>query len=230
MYSTKKITSSKKWPSFLKKSPITKRKTIEKAFAKVGLRNCSGDSDITVNEYYSDFECKPVKCKIVLSARPWDIATMSQRGISSCQSWNESHRCNLIGSIMDPYTAIIYATDGEKTKHGKRMVARSVVRLVYSNKTKRMAVYIDAPYTEEDCVEHILHSAQYREEFREFIAKRVKKGVEVIAKDSYAMEHKAYFIPMSKAVLDLDEEDQRSYRDTWFPYRKIERKKLFGKK
>lgn len=68
--------------------------------------------------------------KIVFSSHPWDIATMSMRGIRSCQAWNKPQKNHLIGSILDPNVAVIYLTDGKPHKnYGPKMLARSVVRL-----------------------------------------------------------------------------------------------------
>ena len=69
--------------------------------------------------------------KIVFSDHPWDIATMSMRGINSCQAWGKIQSPALIGSILDPNMAIVYLTDGKAHKsYGQRMLARCVVRLV----------------------------------------------------------------------------------------------------
>ena len=70
---------------------------------------------------------------LVFSTDHWDIATMSMRGIKSCQSWTGSYRERLTGSIIDPCCAILYLTDGSKTKYGEKMLARHIVRLVENN-------------------------------------------------------------------------------------------------
>lgn len=67
----------------------------------------------------------------------WDIATMSMRGISSCQSWTSSNSKHLIGSILDPFTGILYITSGSKFGDvGTKMVRRCLVRLVVNARQK----------------------------------------------------------------------------------------------
>jgi hypothetical protein len=64
----------------------------------------------------------------------WDIATMSMRGISSCQSWDSSvgngeHRPCIIGSIASNYVGIIYLTSGKDFEgKGSKMIRRCIVR------------------------------------------------------------------------------------------------------
>jgi hypothetical protein len=78
--------------------------------------------------------------KIVFSSDPWDILSMSMRGIESCMRWDSSHAKCLVGSVLDPYAAVIYITDGKKTPYGPKMLYRSVVRLVKSDKSKLIKV------------------------------------------------------------------------------------------
>lgn len=69
--------------------------------------------------------------EVVFSTDPWDIATMSMRGIQTCQSWDGEHRRCLVGSILDPFVGIIFiATKNSSTKYGSKMLYRSVVRFV----------------------------------------------------------------------------------------------------
>lgn len=64
----------------------------------------------------------------------WDIATMSMRGISSCQSWDPkmpstSNNACIIGSIASNYVGIIYLTSGKDFQgRGASMLKRCVVR------------------------------------------------------------------------------------------------------
>jgi len=63
----------------------------------------------------------------------WDIATMSQRGIHSCQTWDQGvgNGGKIIGSMIDPFTAIIYLTSGEPfNTFGSKMIRRCIVRYV----------------------------------------------------------------------------------------------------
>ena len=61
----------------------------------------------------------------------WDIATMSMRGIDSCQRWGTNQANCLVGSMVDPCCGIIYITEDVSTKYGSNMKYRSVVRLVF---------------------------------------------------------------------------------------------------
>lgn len=64
----------------------------------------------------------------------WDIATMSMRGIRSCQMWESSvgegtHRPCLIGSVASRYVGIIYLTSGKDFEgRGSKMIRRCIVR------------------------------------------------------------------------------------------------------
>jgi hypothetical protein len=61
----------------------------------------------------------------------WDIATMSMRGIDSCQSWYSRRAHHLIGSITDPCCAIMYLEDPTHSlAYGTKMLYRTVVRYV----------------------------------------------------------------------------------------------------
>lgn len=74
----------------------------------------------------------------------WDIATMSMRGISSCQRWGAGHEKCLIGSILDPFTGIIYLSSNDNTDYGKKMFARSIVRFIV--KENKPFLFIERPY------------------------------------------------------------------------------------
>lgn len=91
--------------------------------------------------------------KIVFSSASsdglWDIATMSERGIHSCQSWNGDYKYHLIGSMLDPFVGIMYLTSGEKLKLGRKMMRRAVVRFVIG-KDKRPSIIIDRLYPSHD--------------------------------------------------------------------------------
>lgn len=93
------------------------------------------------------------KLKIVFSSAKidgaWDIATMSMRGITSCQSWTSSRAHHLIGSIIDPCCAIMYITnDKEFGEHGREMLYRTVVRFVV-HKTMGPCLFMEQMYSSE---------------------------------------------------------------------------------
>src|ERR1700722_2268192 len=82
------------------------------------------------------------KFKIVFSSDGadgiWDIATMSMRGVSSCQSWDGEYKHCLIGSLIDPFVGIVYLTSGAKfNKYGSKMIKRCIVRFAVNEKTRK---------------------------------------------------------------------------------------------
>jgi hypothetical protein len=93
------------------------------------------------------------KLKIVFSSSGieglWDIATMSMRGFRTCQSWDGQYRSNLIGSILDPFTGIIYLTSGSQVEdYGSNMIRRCIVRFFVSTTDSRPHILIDRMYPE----------------------------------------------------------------------------------
>jgi hypothetical protein len=97
---------------------------------------------------FKDFSSKnvpSVKYKLCFSSDGveglWDIATMSMRGIQSCQSWGagNSNDAHVVGSMVDPSTGIIYITSGAKHgEYGTKMIRRCVVRFVVQNKKPQL--------------------------------------------------------------------------------------------
>jgi hypothetical protein len=96
------------------------------------------------------------KFKVVFSSDgvdgAWDVATMSCRGIRSCQSWDggEYKHCT-IGSIIDPFVGIIYMTSGGKyNQYGSKMIKRCLVRFAIDGKTSNPFLLIDRMYPSYD--------------------------------------------------------------------------------
>jgi hypothetical protein len=326
MFSTSKIAKSRLWPKFLRQSQITQQKTIDKAFAKVGLKDCKGaapeenDSPRTVIldfiescEYPStqdkrllDFAeavvvlrkaamvvnskliasasiydrrdrvicakgksaakmmlsfieklvdhsvgydddllvkakalCGAVvnknKLRIVFSTDPWDIATMSMRGIYSCQRWdgNSEHKVRLVGTILDPCAGVIYLTDGTKTRYGEKMLARSVVRLVaqygYNNHvfgpiatgplSERLALFVESSYVNEKFGGDI-EDTHPDTDMSEYFQKVFTQFLNTKSKTIKVQNRTGVCIPLSKTVASLPEE-VRSYIDSDIPYGKV---------
>jgi len=79
----------------------------------------------------------------------WDIATMSMRGISSCQTWvnGNSNDAKVVGSMIDPFTGIIYlSSDGTVTNYGSRMIRRCIVRYVIDSNIKKPYILLEKMY------------------------------------------------------------------------------------
>jgi len=143
----------------------------------------------------------------------WDIATMSMRGINSCQRWENLHATALIGSLVDPYAGIIYLTDQTHTSYGTNMVRRSVVRFVVNKKNRRPAIMLERIYPHDynsGVSDYITLGA-----FTDFIQKKTKNKFPVIYGEF--TESSKYFIPITKPVSQL-ETASRSYRDSKIPY------------
>jgi hypothetical protein len=95
------------------------------------------------------------KFKIIFSSDgadgAWDIATMSMRGIQSCQSWGGGYSHCLIGSVSDPFVGIIYLTSGGKfNEYGSKMMRRCVVRFVIDADKRKPFLLLDNMYPAED--------------------------------------------------------------------------------
>lgn len=114
------------------------------------------------------------KFKLIFSSTgeegAWDIATISMRGISSCQSWGTSQSRGLIGSISSRYVGVIYLTSGDKyNDHGSRMNRRTLVRFAINKKTKKPALLLDRVYP-ADC-------PAARKLFKDFLTKKTNLPV-----------------------------------------------------
>ena len=156
--------------------------------------------------------------KVVFSTNPWDILTMSMRGISSCMAWLSSHSRQLIGSCLDPYCGVIYATDGEKTRYGEKMLYRSVVRLVKKTKKGKFHLYVEGAYpkltteNEEGDDKDLAATEMFRSALIAKIKDNRKIGSVVEYNSSYG-----YYIPVTEAIREVDE---RSCIDSDLEYRK----------
>jgi hypothetical protein len=77
----------------------------------------------------------------------WDIATISMRGVTSCQSWNAPQSRGLTGSISSKFVGVIYlASEQEIPGYGSKMLNRAMVRFVVHRTTKKPALIIDRMY------------------------------------------------------------------------------------
>ena len=156
----------------------------------------------------------------------WDIATMSERGIDSCQAWDGSYRRNLIGSMIDPFVGVIYITDGvDHYKRGRRMLYRAVVRYVVHRQTRRPALLIESIYSYDgDEYDNESGADAARKILKQYLSKHVSRKMPILRSRG------SYEIPNSSAVETLaslhenyqDARDGKclSYRDSGINYSK----------
>lgn len=110
------------------------------------------------------------KFKVCFSASgtdgAWDIATISMRGISSCQTWGSSQSRGLIGSISSKYVGVLYITSGDAfNEYGSKMLRRAMVRFCVNKITKKPALLVDRVYPGDDL--------SVRTIFKEFLKSKV---------------------------------------------------------
>jgi hypothetical protein len=121
----------------------------------------------------------------------WDIATMSMRGIVSCQKWGKPQSKQVIGSIVDPFTGIIYLTSGTNTKYGSKMIRRCVVKFVVDRKAKKPYIGLERMYPDYDDA--------IGKQFIKFIREKTKNKFEVVDMYNDNPGNDSY-IPMSKVI------------------------------
>jgi len=115
--------------------------------------------------------------KIVFSSNGleglWDIATMSMRGIVSCQSWSGRFKTQLVGSLIDPCVGIIYLTTGKNINNlGSKMIKRCIVRYAVNSETKKPVIIIDRMYPSYD--------GKVKELFYNFIKEKTNSKIDII--------------------------------------------------
>lgn len=133
----------------------------------------------------------------------WDIATISMRGISSCQSWNSTQSKGLVGSISSKYVAVMYLeSDQEIPGYGRKMLNRCVVRFCVNNKTKRPMLIIDKMYPSDN--------KSVIDTFKRLLAK--KSGLEVVYVPERSSDMSSCYMPTEFSHQFLKEQE-RSYMD-----------------
>lgn len=93
----------------------------------------------------------------------WDLATMSVRGIKSCQRWDGEYPSCLVGSILSKFVGIIYLTSGVQADPypdaqkgniwkdlGTKMMRRCVVRYAIDAEDNQPYILLDKMYPEPD--------------------------------------------------------------------------------
>jgi hypothetical protein len=139
----------------------------------------------------------------------WDIATMSMRGIKSCQRWDGEYPKCLIGSILSKFVGIIYLTSGvaaddqpNYSNLGTKMMRRAVVRYVINADERSPAIIIDKMYPELD--KHIAAA------FVESIQKRTNLPVHLAHELGNKLRH--FYLPSEK-IRDQISDREWSYQD-----------------
>jgi hypothetical protein len=152
--------------------------------------------------------------QLSFSANPWDIATMSMRGITSCMSWHNGHSNSLAGSILDPFCAVIsLCTDevrrGTVTTFGRSMIARCVVRRVTHNGQRKLL--LERLYVADKAMPDGKQSLIYKI-FNDYLS--AKSGLSVLepnqVSDRVTIPYFATLASLPDAI--------KSYRDSGVPY------------
>lgn len=197
-----KTTTSEHYPEFIQKSKeLKKLKKRDSIFPAIGLKN---------------YKKKDGNLTVVFSATGnralWDLATMSMRGVSSCQSWSgfTVHCKRLIGSMADPCCGIIYTTDGRNTKRGPLMIHRAIVRFVVSgSRKKKPAILLERVYGSS------YNAGTAAKMFEDYI--REKTGNKFPIVSAYHGSLRGHTIPMTKPVKSIHN-SERSYVDSGVRY------------
>jgi hypothetical protein len=202
---------SKHYPGFIRKSKVlAKYQGQERIWPKIGLDNCT--------EKRKDGKRGSIVFSGSGNAAMWDIATMSMRGISSCQTWGSYHAKHLIGSMADPYMGIIYMANRGNTSKGPRMSRRAVVRFVLNNKTGKPAILLERVYGVRydggSWRQHQAKIAEARREFASFLRGKTRGALPIISGAA------GYRIPLTGATR-LIGDDKKSYRDSGINYRRF---------
>ena len=144
-----------------------KDESLFKVFNKVREKSISFDipfNALDQQESFKIFSKENIPNKefnVVFSAEgeegAWDIATMSMRGIKSCQRWDGEYPRCLIGSILSKFVGIMYLTSGVQsddhptwTKLGTKMMRRCVIRYAVDADEEKPCILIDKMYPELD--------------------------------------------------------------------------------
>lgn len=184
-------------------------KTITKILPMLGLSNHS-------SRFPANFD--GVNYKLVVSSDPWDIATMSMRGVMSCMHWENQHHTHLVGSIFDPCLSMIYLTDGERTPYGESIIKRALVRLTFPTNDPQQhsryypkncvftkpIIFIERPYTKTDNTNPVVYknreSPNLLHTIRDIFLSYLKKNTKYNVVDSYSIINGMVFIPHTKVL------------------------------
>lgn len=149
---------------------------------------------------FSSANIPNAKHKLVFSSAGenglWDIATMSMRGIASCQTWTSSHSANLVGSMVDPFTGIMYITSGNiHDDLGSKMIRRCIVRFVVNTKTRKQSLMMEKMYPS--------HDKNIADTFKKFLSNKVGKKYTIVDATEKIQKVKTHYTPSSNTIRKL---------------------------
>lgn len=142
----------------------------------------------------------------------WDLATMSMRGITSCQKWDGQHKQCLVGSILSKFVGIVYLTSGVDFEYGgdklgSKMLRRCLVRYVVDASTNKPCIIVDKMYPDFD--------KEIAKAFVETI--KSKTNLDVFYTQDITNELKVLYTPREE-LREKIEQRERSYLDTPIKY------------
>lgn len=157
----------------------------------------------------------------------WDIATMSMRGVSSCQTWDgdavsdeetagarrrDCYNQKLVGSIVSSNVGVIYLTSGKDFNGmGEKIIRRSIVRF---------AIDTDIPADKENgvvVIDRMFDSWNplIAKAFVNAIQKRTKlRVIDLTDKDGSKEALESLMLPVEESPVS---EKSRSYQDSKIP-------------
>lgn len=184
---------------------------------KNGFINLDNLTDMPEFKIFSTQNVPKLKYTIKFSSvgaeGAWDIATMSMRGISSCQTWGSGNSTAIVGSILDPFTGIIYLSSKENTVYGSKMIRRCIVRFAMNSATNQPVILLERMYPSSD--------NSIVKEFISFIKEKVGEKYEITYSEHGAKATTIY-VPLSETLQKLSTYDM-PYRDSGINYKKEEK-------
>lgn len=239
----------KKLPNWFLLDPVWKSiNDIKKIFPLIGLKNNIERDYIDLEETPSAiYYCKSIpkgKYHIAFSSNRcrglYDIAMMSNRGIYSCMTLERRHHNPaVIGSVIDPFTAIIYLTSGKQfageeytycrgwdnKPYGLEMIKRSIVRFVMDYNYKP-SILIERPYIRNYGYTNIdLNKDDTINAFKKYIKEKTNdKYPIIVARDTAESTtiRENYFIPLHDNIKNI-QQYYYPYRDSKIQFKKVDK-------
>ena len=161
-------------------------KRIDKVFPKIGLKNCVSQHPVRVRVGKNQYANWNIGFTSDGIEGLWNLATMSMRGVLSCMHWESYHSTQLVGSISDPCTGMVYLTDGTPTQYGVKFKRRSLVRYALDKQGKPF-ITIDKVYADTgntDPLNYYTNFDEYdhdtRMVFETFLRSKLKRSIGIM--------------------------------------------------